>query len=126
MGGNAYFAKYGRGQRARNLGNTQPGDGPRFKGRGLIQLTGRANYRKVGKTLGKPFESNPDMVAEFPDALESAGVYWKERFIIDPEKRTRNRGYIPQRGQTLNTLADANNYRLVCFNTNGQRDICDI
>src|SRR5438552_406834 len=43
-----------------DLGNTQPGDGKRFKGRGPIQLTGRANYRSYGQRLGVDLESHPE------------------------------------------------------------------
>jgi uncharacterized protein (TIGR02594 family) len=44
-----------------DLGNTQPGDGPRFKGRGYIQLTGRANYREVGAQVGSDLVANPEL-----------------------------------------------------------------
>lgn len=59
-----------------DLGNTQPGDGPRFKGRGVIQLTGRANYRQYGERLGLPLESNPQLAAEPDTAFRVAGLYW--------------------------------------------------
>lgn len=66
-----------------DLGNTQPGDGPRYKGRGLIQLTGRANYRTYGNELGVPLEDMPD---EALDPIVSGAVlalYFKKRGIPD-------------------------------------------
>lgn len=62
-----------------DLGNTQPGDGTRYKGRGLIQLTGRANYRRIGARIGLDLEGSPELAAEFPAALETALVYWADR-----------------------------------------------
>jgi hypothetical protein len=65
----------------RDLGNTQKGDGVRFKGRGLIQLTGRSNYAKYGNILGADLVGNPPSAAEFPWAALTAGVYWRDRNI---------------------------------------------
>lgn len=62
-----------------DLGNTQAGDGKRYKGRGLIQLTGRANYRDIGQIFGLPLEDNPAMAAEPVTALKIACEYWKKR-----------------------------------------------
>jgi putative chitinase len=64
-----------------DLGNTQPGDGKRFKGRGLIQLTGRANYKALGQTLNKDFIENPEQCAEPGMSLIIACEYWKSRHI---------------------------------------------
>lgn len=55
-----------------DLGNVQPGDGPRFKGRGLIQLTGRANYAAYGRDIGRDLIADPGAVAE--DPLLATGV----------------------------------------------------
>lgn len=65
----------------KDLGNTQPGDGKRYKGRGPIQLTGRANYRAYGQRLGFAFEEHPEMVAYPSVGLLVACDYWKDRGI---------------------------------------------
>ncbi|WP_298353923.1 hypothetical protein [Rhodoblastus sp.] len=82
-----------------DLGNIYPGDGPRFKGRGLIQLTGRANYRQAGKDLGLPLEGDPETAAAFPDAALIAAWYWKSR--------------------GLNRWADVRDWRAVTLRVNG-------
>lgn len=64
-----------------DLGNTQPGDGPRFKGRGLIQITGRANYAAYSrwKYSDDRLVQNPAKLAELPDAVDAAVWYWTVR-----------------------------------------------
>lgn len=63
--GGAPFALYGPGTRiGKNLGNTEPGDGARFKGRGFVQLTGRENYRVVGETIGVDLIGEPELANE--------------------------------------------------------------
>jgi putative chitinase len=64
-----------------DLGNTQPGDGARHKGRGIIQLTGRANYRDYGRILGVDLETNPERAATPEIAVKVACEYWKRRRI---------------------------------------------
>lgn len=68
----------------KNLGNTQPGDGVRFKGRGLIQLTGRANYQKFGDSIGRDLTSgdNPKLVATDPLlAVEASTWFWTVKHL---------------------------------------------
>jgi len=62
-----------------DLGNTEPGDGIRFKGRGLLQLTGRANYRACGAALGLDLTSHPELLEQPVPACRSAGWFWKTR-----------------------------------------------
>lgn len=67
-----------------DLGNTERGDGRRYKGRGLIQLTGRANYREIGGKLGLDLEGNPELAAEPATSLRIACEYWTSRRINNP------------------------------------------
>ena len=60
-GQRSYFDKYNAGTKlGKALGNTQPGDGYRFRGRGYVQITGRANYLQMGKLIGRDLVANPD------------------------------------------------------------------
>ena len=64
-----------------DLGNTpEPdGDGYKYRGRGWIQLTGKANYRLMGIEFGQDFVTNPDLVAKEPYDSLSAGWFWNRR-----------------------------------------------
>ncbi len=84
---------------AARLGNTQPGDGKRFKGRGPIQLTGRANYRVFGDALGLDLIARPALAASKEVAFRIAGLYWKKR--------------------GLNPLADRQDFRRITRLING-------
>src|SRR5581483_8728455 len=59
----------------RDLGNTHPGDGKRFKGRGLIMITGRANYAAAGKALGLDLVRHPELLAH-PHVAARASCWW--------------------------------------------------
>jgi predicted chitinase len=61
----------------KDLGNIQPGDGKRYKGRGPIQLTGRANYKKYGDLLGLDLINNPTIAATKEVGFRIAGQFWK-------------------------------------------------
>ena len=61
----------------KDLGNTQPGDGKRYKGRGPIQLTGRANYTKYGNLLGLDLVNDPIVAATKEVGFRIAGQFWK-------------------------------------------------
>lgn len=64
----------------RDLGNTQVGDGKTFKGRGLIQLTGRANYESFKKDSGIDVVKNPELVANDPNlSALVAGWFWNKK-----------------------------------------------
>jgi putative chitinase len=64
---------------ATNLGNSQAGDGRRFKGRGPIQITGRANYRRFGDLLAVDLVSEPARAALPELAFRIAGLYWSKK-----------------------------------------------
>jgi len=89
----------------RDLGNTQPGDGYRFRGRGLFQLTGRANYERFARAVNQPqIVDNPDLVATPYWAAQSAGWFW----------HVGNRT-----GRSLNELADCDDLRGITLVING-------
>lgn len=86
----------------KDLGNIYAGDGVRFKGRGLIQLTGRHNYSVAGKQLKLDLINRPQLASSPPHAPRIAGWYWNSR--------------------GLNRLADQNNisgYREITKRING-------
>jgi len=62
-------------------GDESSGDGWKFRGRGLIQLTGKENYQKFGKSQNMDFISHPELILEPEWALKSAAWYWKKRKI---------------------------------------------
>ena len=82
-----------------DLGNTQDGDGAKFHGRGLIQLTGRSNVTVCGDALGQPLTEHPELLLEPQWACMSAGWYWNKR--------------------NLNDLADNESWELITKRING-------
>ena len=82
-----------------DLGNLQPGDGRRFRGRGLIQITGRDNYRKCGDALAVDLVADPELLEGTVLACRSAGWYWKDH--------------------GLNELADKPDFRTITKRING-------
>jgi putative chitinase len=61
------------------MGNTEDGDGWKYRGRGLIQLTGKDNYRLASDALGVDFVANPDLVLTKENAALTAAWYWNKR-----------------------------------------------
>lgn len=82
-----------------DLGNTEPGDGVRFKGRGLIQITGRANYHSCGDALGLDLIAEPELLGSAANACRSAAWFWS--------------------AHGCNELADADNFRKITLRING-------
>lgn len=70
-----------------DLGNTQPGDGRRYKGRGFVQITGRANYRHFGQALGLDLEGNPDLALDPPIAARILAAYFVNRGIPEAARQ---------------------------------------
>ena len=71
---------YGLGNpgKARELGNLERGDGFRYRGGGILQTTGRSNYRRMGEKCGVDFEGHPELVVSAEHALRPALTEWSE------------------------------------------------
>lgn len=82
-----------------DLGNIKTGDGKRFKGRGLIQVTGRFNYSQISEDLGIDYVATPERLASLPDCVGSAFWYWNSR--------------------DLSALADKDNFDAITIRVNG-------
>ncbi len=82
-----------------DLGNTVKGDGSKFRGRGLIQITGRANYAACGEALGLDLINQPELLEQPQHAAMSAAWFWSTR--------------------GLNTLADQRDFAKITRRING-------
>jgi predicted chitinase len=72
-------AMYGGAWGKKNLGNTEAGDGAKFKGRGVMQLTGRSNYAAAGKALGIDLVNHPELLEDPAVSAKAALWYWNSR-----------------------------------------------
>ncbi|MBX8512094.1 glycoside hydrolase family 19 protein [Pseudomonas cichorii] len=101
LGSDDYLKRYDTGQLALRLGNTpeDDGDGQFYRGRGLIQVTGRANYVACGEALGLDLLNHPELLEQPEHAAMSAAWFWD---------RAR-----------LNALADKGDFLLITRRING-------
>jgi putative chitinase len=96
------------------LGNTEPGDGVRFKGRGLIQITGRSNYRACSVALfgDERLLDRPEILEQAVPACRSAAWFWREHNLnkwADAEDFDGTSDII-NRGRKTAKIGDANGY----------------
>ncbi|WP_122563411.1 glycoside hydrolase family 19 protein [Pseudomonas viridiflava] len=101
LGNDSYLAKYDTGQLALRLGNTPDadGDGQLYRGRGLIQVTGRANYEACGEALGLDLLRQPELLERPDHAAMSAAWFWDRA--------------------NLNALADKGDFLMITRRING-------
>lgn len=88
-----------------DLGNTHPGDGPLYKGRGLLQITGRANYLACGTGIGLDLIGTPSLLETPGPAARAAGWWWARH--------------------GLNTLADLDHFGAITASINGSLKTID-
>jgi len=107
FGGATYWGRYeGRA----DLGNTSSGDGVRYHGRGIFQLTGRANYRAMGGKISIGLEDEPHLAAEGDVSLRTACEYWKSRRLDVPADSNDIREVTRRINGGFNGLADRQTY----------------
>lgn len=96
----------------KDLGNMAPGDGRRYRGRGLIQLTGRRNYKRASAALGLELEKHPEMAEEPGVAGRVAAWYWRTHDCNRLADRFDFNGVTRQINGGLNGLAHRQAYYL--------------
>ncbi|WP_054889814.1 MULTISPECIES: glycoside hydrolase family 19 protein [unclassified Pseudomonas] len=101
LGNDKYLAKYDTGPLAARLGNTPAadGDGQKYRGRGLIQITGLDNYLRCGEALGLDLVNQPELLEQPQYAAASAAWFWQQK--------------------GLNTLADRGDFETITRRING-------
>ncbi|MEW5607944.1 glycoside hydrolase family 19 protein [Pseudomonas juntendi] len=101
LGNDMYLAKYDTGPLAARLGNTPAadGDGQKYRGRGLIQITGLDNYLRCGEALGLDLVNQPELLEQPQYAAASAAWFWQQK--------------------GLNTLADRGDFETITRRING-------
>nr|WP_186072152.1 glycoside hydrolase family 19 protein [Burkholderia gladioli] len=67
--------------KATELGNTHPGDGFRYRGGGLLQITGRYNFREMGQKIVVDLEGNPDLIKQPATAAHASAQFWADRAL---------------------------------------------
>lgn len=112
----------------KNLGNTQAGDGKRFKGRGPIQLTGRTNYKKYGDLLGLDLIESPEQAATPEVGFRIAGLYWKLNSLNELADKKQFKAITKRINGGYNGLADRQAYyerALYALKSNGTTEVAD-
>jgi putative chitinase len=100
---------------AARLGNVEPGDGPRYKGRGAIQLTGRSNYAKASTALNLPLLAEPALAAAPENAFRIAAWFWVANHLNDFADKGDLEGATRQINGGLNGLLERHrNYDRAC------------
>ncbi|MCA8120419.1 lysozyme [Burkholderia cepacia] len=67
--------------KAKELGNTQPGDGFNFRAGGLLGITGRYNFRVIGQKIGVDLEENPNLIVQPSVAAEVSAQFWADNAL---------------------------------------------
>ena len=86
IGNRKYFNQYDiryNPKKAKELGNIYPGDGYKFRGRGFLQISGRANYTEAGEDLHIPLDTHPELLEQPEIAAKVAIWYWNKRVHSD-------------------------------------------